>query len=82
MSKILNTMRPLHSILLLISILVFNDSPAFGQKTDTYDDLVKTFHHPTQSAKPKVYWWILSVILDTIRAKQEMCASKEPGIGL
>lgn len=55
----------------------------FAGKTqdNDYQDIKNHFNEPPQSAKPKVYWWILNGNLDTIRAKQELRAMKEAGIG-
>lgn len=48
---------------------------------NNYNNLKEAFLNPPQSAKPKVYWWILNGNLDTVTAKQELKAMKEAGIG-
>jgi len=48
---------------------------------DDYNNLKEAFLNPPQSAKPKVYWWILNGNLDTVTAKQELQAMKDAGIG-
>jgi|TARA_B110000908_G_scaffold67775_1_gene81881 hypothetical protein len=54
---------------------------AQAQKDSTYNRLTSEFLNPSESAKPKVYWWCLNGKIDTIRAKQELLAMKEAGIG-
>jgi hypothetical protein len=51
------------------------------KETASYNTVINNFQNPPQSAKPKVYWWILNGNLDTISAKQELKAMKEAGIG-
>ncbi len=48
---------------------------------DTYETIKAGFLNPGVSAKPKVYWWCLNGNIDTVRAKQELLAMKEAGIG-
>ncbi len=52
-----------------------------GQKDNTYETLKAIFLNPSANAKPKVYWWCLNGNIDTVRAKQELLAMKEAGIG-
>ena len=47
----------------------------------TYETIRSGFLNPSGSAKPKVYWWCLNGNIDTVRAKQELVAMKEAGIG-
>lgn len=47
----------------------------------TYESLKDAFLNPSGLSKPKVYWWCLNGNIDTVRAKQEMLAMKEAGIG-
>jgi len=47
----------------------------------SYEQLRNGFMNPSGDARPKVYWWCLNGNIDTIRAKQELLAMKEAGIG-
>jgi hypothetical protein len=46
-----------------------------------YEKLKAGFLDPSGTAKPKVYWWCLNGNIDTVRARQELRAMKEAGIG-
>jgi len=47
----------------------------------TYENMKQGFKEPSGNARPKVYWWCLNGNIDTVRAKQELLAMKEAGIG-
>lgn len=47
----------------------------------TYERMKQGFIKPSGDARPKVYWWCLNGNIDTVRAKQELLAMKEAGIG-
>lgn len=64
----------------MLSIFLLNNLVVNGQSY-TYDELVECFKNPPESARPKVYWWCLNGNIDTTRAKQELKAMKEAGIG-
>jgi len=67
---------------LLTAILIFQLScERIEQKDNTYETIKAGFLNPEASAKPKVYWWCLNGNIDTVRAKQELLAMKEAGIG-
>ncbi len=69
-------------ITLLAAIVIFQFSCESKEPDDhTYETLKAGFLNPTASAKPKVYWWCLNGNIDTVRAKQELLAMKEAGIG-
>jgi hypothetical protein len=65
------------ALLLTMSIFCFCTNT---QDTD-HENIKNQFLNPSQSAQPKVYWWILNGNLDTVRAKQELREMKEAGIG-
>ncbi len=46
-----------------------------------YQEMKQAFLVPPTAAKPKVYWWCLNGNIDTVRAREEMLAMKEAGIG-
>lgn len=52
-----------------------------GTLTGTYESMKRSFIQPSGDARPKVYWWCLNGNIDTLRAKQEMLAMKDAGIG-
>lgn len=72
----------IQTVFVITFMVTFNwiNQPLFAQNVD-YQKIKSQFNNPPQSAKPKVYWWILNGNLDTIRAKQELQAMKEAGIG-
>jgi hypothetical protein len=72
--KILKIFLALFMIVSIFSFYIKLDS-------SEYEDIKRQFITPSQSAKPKVYWWILNGNLDTIRAKQELQAMRDAGIG-
>ncbi len=70
-------------ILLVVTIFFFG---LFSCKTRNhenaiYETIKANFLNPPASARPKVYWWCLNGNIDTVRAKQELTAMKESGIG-
>ena len=68
--------------ILLITLSIFHLSCVTDKPKDkTYETLKKGFLNPTTQAKPKVYWWCLNGNIDSLRAKQELLAMKEAGIG-
>ncbi len=68
--------------ILLAAFALFNFScNSNEQKDTTYEALKEGFLNPPAQAKPKVYWWCLNGNIDTVRAKQELLAMKEAGIG-
>jgi len=68
--------------ILLAAFVLFNFSCNTREHKDTtYEILREGFLNPSAQAKPKVYWWCLNGNIDTIRAKQELLAMKEAGIG-
>ncbi len=67
---------------LFIALIFFQFSCVTKTPEDiTYETLKAGFLNPSESAKPKVYWWCLNGNIDTVRAKQELLAMKEAGIG-
>ena len=69
-------------LILIASVVIFQISCVTNTpKDDTYETLKEGFLNPSASAKPKVYWWCLNGNIDTVRAKQELLAMKEAGIG-
>ena len=48
---------------------------------NTYEKVRAGFVDPSGNAKPKVYWWCLNGNIDTVRAKHELQAMKDAGIG-
>lgn len=67
---------------LLTAILIFQLScERIEPKDNTYETIKAGFLNPEANAKPKVYWWCLNGNIDTVRAKQELLAMKEAGIG-
>ena len=51
------------------------------QTRASYEKIKQGFLEPSGDARPKVYWWCLNGNIDTLRAKQELLAMKEAGIG-
>ena len=72
----------IYALILLITLGIFQFSCVPNeQNNDTYETIKNGFLNPTTNAKPKVYWWCLNGNIDTVRAKREMLAMKEAGIG-
>jgi len=70
------------TLIIFLLVLVFTSCTKDSKTSlDSYDALKDSFINPPQSAKPKVYWWCLNGKIDTVRAKQELQAMKNAGIG-
>ena len=69
-------------LLIGLGLLVFLSCKQVAEH-NTYETLREAFLNPSQSARPKVYWWCLNGYIDTIRAKEELkaildwCSSNE-----
>jgi hypothetical protein len=70
------------SAILFVACSFFQCSEVREPAADTsYEQLKDGFINPWGDARPKVYWWCLNGNIDTLRAKQELLAMKEAGIG-
>jgi len=75
-------MKRFSLVLISIFFILFSDNiKVVGQELSDYEELLESFKNPSASARPKVYWWCLNGNIDTVRAKQELLAMKEAGIG-
>ena len=66
---------------LTIIILAACSMKSTQSQDGPYGEMKKAFLNPTTRAKPKVYWWCLNGNIDTLRAKDELIAMQEAGIG-
>jgi len=71
------TVFTLLAVIVLLQFSCTTNEPS----DDIYEKLKAGFLNPSASAKPKVYWWCLNGNIDTARAKQELLAMKDAGIG-
>jgi hypothetical protein len=68
-------------IVVIISIFGMLSCKTPNNENDSYETIKANFLNPPAIARPKVYWWCLNGNIDTVRAKQELLAMKEAGIG-
>ena len=66
---------------LLFAIICCVTSLSAHAQQQLHSGLKAGFQNPPASAKPKVYWWCLNGNIDTVRAKEELLAMKNAGIG-
>jgi hypothetical protein len=68
---------------LFVIAILSSYPPAEAQANgkDIYSIMRERFLNPAGTARPKVYWWCLNGNIDTARAKEEMIAMKNAGIG-
>ncbi len=71
--------KNLYILIAILFILISCNKNKIDEQN--YETLKQGFFNPPSIAKPKVYWWCLNGNIDTLRAKQELMAMKEAGIG-
>jgi len=67
-------------IILVVLMTTTFTMHSVAKSNESYEMLRKAFNNPTNSARPKVYWWCLNGNIDTLRARQEFVEIKKRGL--
>ncbi|MEI6751758.1 MAG: glycosyl hydrolase [Paludibacter sp.] len=67
-------------IMLVVLMATMFTMHSIAKSNESYESLRNAFNNPTNTARPKVYWWCLNGNIDTLRARQEFLEIKKRGL--